>query len=177
MLSHFNKACTLSAVIFLVSILPGCSALEPVHEGKWTFSGTVKNEQGKPIPNAWVKVRGWETLTGADGRWIQEQIISCGALADHIDNYEENDAVLIMAKGYDASEEKFIVRHPAFFQSCDPEKKLAFNTVLTKESSAKSKRPTITDSNDSTDSPDLNEPKSSPSEPNPSASRKGSVTL
>ncbi|MBI3543897.1 MAG: carboxypeptidase regulatory-like domain-containing protein [Deltaproteobacteria bacterium] len=46
-----------------------CANINPGHMGKFTFQGIVKDAAGKPVPNAWVKVRGWETLTDAAGKW------------------------------------------------------------------------------------------------------------
>lgn len=130
MLSHHHAAYAL-IVLGLVA-LPACGGvrLNPVHEGKFTFEGMVRDENGKPVPNAWVKVRGWETLSDAKGHWRQEQVVNCGALHDHPGSYDENDDVLIEAPGFVMAEEHFLVKHPAFFQSCEPEQKIVFDTVL-----------------------------------------------
>ena len=115
------------------ALLPACANLNPSHLSKFTFEGKVTDTSGKPIPNAWVKVRGWETLTDANGKWRQEQVVNCGTLREHMDSFEENDAILITATGYESSEEKFIVKHPGWFQSCTPEQTVALNTTLEPE--------------------------------------------
>lgn len=118
------------ALIAASAFVFGCSSINPVHLGKFTFTGDVKDEAGKPVPNAWVKVRGWETLTDASGKWQQIQVVDCGTLREHMDSYEENDAILVAAEGFQPSEEKFIVKHPGYFQSCQAEQTIAFDTVL-----------------------------------------------
>ncbi|MBI3543898.1 MAG: hypothetical protein HY075_11555 [Deltaproteobacteria bacterium] len=57
-------------------------------------------------------------------------MVNCGTIREHVDSFEENDAVLVAADGYQPSEEKFIVKHPGWFQSCNPEQTIIFETVL-----------------------------------------------
>ncbi|MBI3557036.1 MAG: carboxypeptidase regulatory-like domain-containing protein [Deltaproteobacteria bacterium] len=128
MFRNFNKSHVLISLSFLVS---ACSNLSPAHLGRFTFEGLVKDEAGKPIPHAWVKVRGWETLSDANGKWREVQVVDCGTLTEHVESYEENDEVLITADGFRPKEEKFIVKHPGYFQSCNPEQVVHFDSVLT----------------------------------------------
>lgn len=132
MLIHRYKSYFLVAAV--MGTLSACAGLQPSHYGKYTFQGTVKDETGKPVPNAIVKVRGWETLTDAQGRWKQEQVVKCGALRDEMGGKEAADAVLVAATGFEPVEEKFTVKHPAWFNSCEPEQTIAFETVLPRES-------------------------------------------
>jgi hypothetical protein len=113
--------------------LAGCSTMQPSHYAKFTFQGKVSSPDGKPVANAWVKVRGWETLTGPDGRWHQEQIVHCGAMNEHSGGYDESDAILVTAEGFTSAEENFSVKHPGWFQSCNPDQVVAFETVLQPE--------------------------------------------
>lgn len=136
MLFHRYKPYILIAIVFALNACSGMS-LNPTHEAKFTFQGKVLDEQGRPVRGAWVKVRGWETLTDEKGQWREEQVVNCGALKDHSDSFEENDAVLVVKEGYAASEEKFIVHHPGWFSGCQPEQVIAFETVLRAESPEK----------------------------------------
>lgn len=137
MLFHHYKSLVLTAAVaFCVA---SCSSLNPVHLGKFTFEGTVKDADGKPVPNAWVKVRGWETLSDVQGKWKQEQVVDCGTLREHVDSYEEHDAIIVEAKGFAPSEEKFMVKHPGWFQSCEAEQRLVFDTVLDSQSADKTR--------------------------------------
>ena len=115
--------------------LGACSSINPGHVGKFNFEGKVTDQAGKPVPNAWVKVRGWETLTDANGKWQETQVVDCGTLRDHMDSYEENDAVLVTAEKFEPSEEKFIVKHPGWFQSCTSEQTIVLDSVLKPEGS------------------------------------------
>lgn len=120
-----------SHVLIAASLLAtACATLNPNHEGRYVFEGTVKTKEGIPVPNAWVKVRGWETMTDAKGKWRQEQIVHCGAKRESMGNYDENDTILIEAQGFESYEEKFVVKHPSWFASCKPDETLAFETVL-----------------------------------------------
>ncbi len=121
-------------VIVLSAFVSACSSMAPTHLGKFTFEGTVKDAAGQPVPHAWIKVRGWETLSDASGKWSQVQVVDCGTLAEHVETFEENDAVLVTADGFRSQEEKFVVKHPGYFQSCTPEQTLRFETVLTSAS-------------------------------------------
>jgi hypothetical protein len=135
MLIHRYKSSVLIALsVFAVS---ACGTLSPTHEGKFTFRGRVTTPDGKPIPNAWVKVRGWETLTDASGKWTQVQIVHCGTEREHPGSFDESDQILITATGFESSEEKFLVKHPAYFVSCESEQTIAFDTVLKPEDSEK----------------------------------------
>ena len=107
-----------------------CSSMSPAHYGRFTFEGTVKDQNGKPVPHAWVKVRGWETLSDLDGKWTQVQVVHCGTIADHVESYEENDEILVTADGFGSKEEKFVVKHPGYFQSCTAEQTIHFDSVL-----------------------------------------------
>lgn len=130
----------------LVFGISGCSglALNPVHMGKFIFQGKVVDESGVPIPGAWVKVRGWETLTDAQGRWRQEQVVDCGAMREHMGSYDENDEILVEARGYESSTKNFVVRHPAYFGSCDPDQTVAFDMILkTKKNQARPNEVTL----------------------------------
>ncbi|MEW6057266.1 MAG: hypothetical protein AB1540_11710 [Bdellovibrionota bacterium] len=125
---------------FLMALIAFCSscgglALSPNHHAKFTFQGKVVTETGLPVPNAWVKVRGWETLTDSQGRWKQEQVVKCGALREHPSSHVEEDAVLVTAPGFEPAEESFDVKHPAWFSSCEADQVLAFETVLKPEGS------------------------------------------
>lgn len=131
MLIHRYKSHVL--VLAALALAPACSSLQPSHYGKFTFQGVVKDTAGKPVPNAWVKVRGWETLTDAQGRWKQEQIVHCGALREDMSGKDSADAILVTAKGYEPFEEKFVVKHPAWFNSCEPETTIAFDAVMQSE--------------------------------------------
>jgi hypothetical protein len=173
MLDHRDTAHALT--IAAASLLAcACSAMSPGHVGRYTFQGKVTNEAGAPVPNAWVKVRGWETLTDAQGKWQQVQVVDCGTLREHMDSFEENDAVLVAAEGYQSNEEKFVVKHPGWFQSCTPEQVVILDTVLKPESPAvKANR---------AESKNINPPKESPNLPFPGgeehkATRKGGYTL
>lgn len=132
MLIHRYKSYILVMLAGLV--VSACAGLQPSHYGKFLFQGVVKDEQGKPVPQAWVKVRGWETMTDAQGRWKQEQILHCGALRDKMSDFEENDSLLVTATGYEPAEEDFIVKHAGWFQSCEPPKAIVIETVLKRES-------------------------------------------
>lgn len=132
MLIHRYKSYFLTAAV--AALVSGCAGLSPSHYGKYSFTGTVKDESGKPVPNAIVKVRGWETLTDEQGRWKQEQLVKCGALRDEMSGKDAADAVLVVAKGFEPVEEDFVVKHPAWFNSCEPEQTIAFETVLPRES-------------------------------------------
>lgn len=132
MLIHRYKSFVLVGVIFLMGA--GCSGLQPSHYGKFVFQGTVKDPEGKPVPNAWVKVRGWETLTDNQGRWKQEHVLHCGALRDEMGGKDKADAVLVTAKGFEPHEEGFVVKHAAWFSSCEPETTIAFEVALQRES-------------------------------------------
>lgn len=118
----------------LLVTFASCSGinLNPVHEAKFTFEGKVVDFQGNPVPKAWVKVRGWETLTNNEGRWHQDQLVHCGALREHPDSFDEADAVLVSKNGYESVEEKFLVKHPRWFADCLPEQKIVFETKLAK---------------------------------------------
>jgi hypothetical protein len=135
MFFHRDKSRILSTAFAVVAgaLVSACATFDPVHEGKFVFQGIVKDEQGKPVPNAWVKVRGWETLTDAQGKWRQEQVVHCGTLKEHMSGFEENDALLVSLEGFAPSEEKFFVKHPAYFESCQAEQNLAFDTTLVRE--------------------------------------------
>ena len=132
MFLHRYKSYFLIAATGLLA--SACAGLQPSHYAKFMFSGVVKDEQGKPVPNAWVKIRGWETLTDPQGRWKQEQVLHCGALKDKMSDYEENDSILVMAKGFEPLEEDFKVKHPGWFQSCETAQNLAFEMTLKPES-------------------------------------------
>ena len=117
------------------------STLNPVHEGKYTFQGRVTSEESKPIPNAWVKVRGWETVTDNDGRWKQDQIVECGTMREHMESHDEADDLLISATGFEQHEERFFVKHPGWFKSCQAEQTFAFDTVLLRDASKSQPKP------------------------------------
>jgi len=133
MLSHRLKSSL--SVLIVAFATTACTGmlLSPTHLGKYTFKGTVTDQSGKPVPNAWVKVRGWETLTNAEGRWEQVQVVNCGALREHPTSFTENDAILVTAKGYKPAEENFVVKHPSYFESCEPEQTVAFDVKLRAE--------------------------------------------
>ncbi len=130
MLIHRYKSYFLITSALFVT---ACSSMQPSHYGKFVFQGTVKDEAGQPVANAWVKVRGWETLTDTKGRWKQEQVLHCGALRDEMSGKDSADTVLVVAQGFEPLEEKFIVKHPAWFGDCEPERTIAFESVLLKE--------------------------------------------
>ena len=113
--------------------------MSPSHYAKFTFQGKVVDDAGKPVANAWVKVRGWETLTDADGRWKQIQVLHCGAKTEHPESFTESDAILVTAAGFAAAEEPFSVKHPTWFASCEPEQIVAFETVLKTQSTEQKK--------------------------------------
>lgn len=172
MFIHRNPAYFLIALAAL--LMPGCASMSPNHYGKFHFKGTVKDADGKPVPNAWVKIKGWETLTNAQGQWQQEQVLHCGTLKEHMDSYEENDQILVMAEGFEPQEERFIVKHPGYFQSCQAEQTLAFDTVLQRQSDEIRKN--------KAEANKVQLPKDSPIIPLPpeksySKGRKGKVTL
>src|SRR5437899_258258 len=79
-------------------------ALSPTHEAKYTFEGKVTDSSGKPLADAWVKVRGWETLTDAGGKWREEIVLDCGARHDDLTGADEKDQILVMKDGYKSSE-------------------------------------------------------------------------
>ena len=127
---HHFKAYVLIAAAAAVS---ACASMSPSHFAKFTFQEKVVDVSGKPVPNAWVKVRGWETLTDAEGRWKQVQVLHCGAMTEHPDSFTESDAILVAATGFVSAEEPFSVKHPTWFASCEPEQIVAFETVLKPE--------------------------------------------
>jgi hypothetical protein len=122
-----KKICVL---FFAVLLGAGCAALSPNHYAKFVFKGKVMSPDGKPIANAWVKVRGWETLTNEKGEWVQEQVLHCGSLREHMSSYDEQDVVLVTAEGFKSSEENFKVKHPGWFYSCEPDQTVILNTQL-----------------------------------------------
>lgn len=130
---QFGSLIVGSSFFVLALSVAGCSGftIAPSHVAKYTFQGKVTDPKGKPVPNARVKVRGWETLTDAQGRWKQDQVVNCGALKDHSGGFEENDAILVDAPGFEPLEESFKVKHPAWFLGCGrDEAAVVFETVL-----------------------------------------------
>ncbi len=125
--SHFKK---FLLSLFLTPFVVSCSGLQPAHTGLFDFQGTVFTVYNKPIEGAVVKVLGWETLTNHEGRWSMQHVVACGALREHPSSYSENNNILITQDGYSAVEENFLIVHPAWFQSCQAQQTLAFETIL-----------------------------------------------
>jgi hypothetical protein len=116
----------------VLSFFMGCSGpiLNPNHYGKFTFKGVVLDGQGKPLSDTWVKIKNWETLTNQKGEWTQEHVIHCGSLREDMDGMYENDVVLFSKLGYLSQEEAFHIKHPKWFEGCQAEQTLIFNTTL-----------------------------------------------
>ena len=121
--------------ILILSLFAGtsaCSVLSPNLVGKFNFKGRVTDEDGNPISNAWVKIRGWETLTNKNGEWEFIQLIACGSLKDELDNKQVRDLLLIDAVGFERREETYFITRAAWFESCAEETNLVFNSKLQK---------------------------------------------
>ncbi len=131
MSKHRNATRLILSLTAMVAVT-ACSGgtLNPSHYGKYEFEGTVKTTDGKPVSGAWVKVREWQTVTDENGRWKQEHLVHCGAMKDEVSGFEEQDAILVTKEGFASTEERFVVKHPAWFNSCKPDQKLLFETVL-----------------------------------------------
>ncbi|GEM_PF-1566096 len=125
----------------LFASLIGCSgaALNPAHIGHYTFSGTVVDSNQKPVPNARVKVLGWETLTDERGQWRQEQLVECGASRETMSSHKKSEGVLVVADGFNSVDHPYEIERAAWFESCPKiRSEFSFQTVLNKTSETKS---------------------------------------
>jgi hypothetical protein len=121
--------------IFILSLLVGtsaCSVLSPNLVGKFNFKGKVVGEDDLPVSNAWIKIRGWETLTDKNGEWQLSQLIACGSLKDEMNNKQVRDSLLVDAVGFERLEEPYFITRASWFESCAEETNLIFNSKLKK---------------------------------------------
>ncbi len=137
--NNFRTKFIIATFFTSFGFLAGCSSFQPSHTGRYSFEGTVKDESGKPLKDVWVKILGWETATNSSGKWEQVHVVKCGALREHMESHDEQDSILLYKDGFDSKEEKFNVNHPSWFQSCEKDSRMEYDTVLKRSTASVTK--------------------------------------
>jgi len=90
----------------------------------------VRTQQGAPIGNATVSIRGEETTTDPEGHWVKLQRIHCAGWKEALDAFDKESLLRIVADRFAPYEEKLVARYTDWAGSCGTQLDVSFAVVM-----------------------------------------------